>query len=108
MTQSSPLPSKLPDQLEDTSALMSVAQVAPTICIDILTAEEWIDEGEIPGSVSLNGAEWVKSVVLDAWLQATPDRAAFRHARPVRRMEQPQTPGPDIAAGKQVKPSHDG
>ena len=99
MTQSSQFPSKLPDQLEDTSALMSVARVAARIGIDILTAEEWIDEGEIPGSVLLNGAEWVKSVALDAWLQAARDCAAVRHARPVRRMEQPQTPRLDIAAG---------
>ena len=83
MTRSNQSPSEPQDRLDDTSALIPVAQAAARIGIDLLTAQVWIRTGEIPGAVTLKGRAWVRAAILDAWLEAARDRAAVRHARPV-------------------------
>lgn len=68
----------------DASALITLAQAAARIGIDVITGHEWIRTGEIPGAVILKGRAWVRTAALDAWLDATRGRAAVRHPRPVQ------------------------
>lgn len=83
MTRSSQSPSGPQGRPADASALIPLAQAAARIGINVLTAHEWIRTGEIPGAVTLKGRAWVRTAILDAWLEAARDRAAVRHARPV-------------------------